>query len=48
MDKNRLYAIIALLVVVVVALGIYVIQKEREPEGVEIKVDQNGISVEQK
>jgi hypothetical protein len=48
MQQNRLYFIIGALVVVVIGLGIYVWQKERQPEGVEIRLDQNGLSVEQK
>jgi len=48
MQKNTLYLIIGALAVVVVGLGIYVWDKERQPEGVEIRLDQNGISVEQK
>ena len=48
MQKNTLYLIIGALAVVVVGLGIYVWDRERQPEGVEIRLDQNGISVEQK
>ena len=48
MQKNTLYLIIGALAVVVIGLGIYVWDKERQPEGVEIRLDQNGISVEQK
>ena len=47
MAQNRLYLIIGALVVVVLALGIYVLRKEQQPEGVEIKVDENGISIQQ-
>jgi hypothetical protein len=48
MQQNRLYFVIGALVVAVIALGIYVWQKERQPEGVEIRLDENGVSVEQK
>jgi hypothetical protein len=46
MKQNQLYAIIAVLVVAVIALGIYVWRQESKPEGVEIKVDQSGISIQ--
>ena len=48
MQKNTLYLIIGALAVVVVGLAFYVWDKERQPEGVEIRLDQNGICVEQK
>jgi hypothetical protein len=47
MQQNRLYLIIGALVVAVVALGIYVMREEQKPDGVEIKLNENGISVEQ-
>lgn len=47
MQQNRLYLVIGALVVVVLALGIYVWREESKPEGIEIKVDQDGISVQQ-
>ncbi len=46
MQQNRLYLVIGALAVAVIALGIYVWREESRPEGVEIRVDQNGISVE--
>ncbi|MER2535006.1 MAG: hypothetical protein ABTQ31_07540 [Rhizobiaceae bacterium] len=48
MQQNRLYLIIGALVVVVIGLGIYVLREEQKPEGVEIKLNENGISVQQK
>jgi hypothetical protein len=47
MPQNRLYLIIAVLVVVVAGLGIYVIHEQSKPKGVEIKVNENGVSVQQ-
>jgi hypothetical protein len=38
---------IGALAVVVVALGIYVYRQETKPEGVELKIDNNGISIQQ-
>lgn len=47
MPQNRLYFIIGALVVIVIAFGIYVWREESKPDGVEIRLDESGISVEQ-
>lgn len=47
MRQNQLYILIGALLVVVVGLGIYIFREEQKPEGVEIRADQNGISVQQ-
>jgi hypothetical protein len=47
MNQNRLYFIIGALVVAVIALGIYVYKEESKPSGVELRIDESGISVEQ-
>jgi hypothetical protein len=47
MQKNTLYAVIAALVVVVIGLGAYMWREESKPDGVEIKIDGNGMSVQQ-
>jgi hypothetical protein len=44
---NSLYLIIGALIVAVVALGIYVYQEESKPDGVELRIDESGISVEE-
>jgi hypothetical protein len=46
MQQNRLYLIIGALAVAVIALGIYVWRDQQKPDGVEIRLDQNGLSVE--
>ncbi len=46
MRTNTLYLIIGALIVAVVALGIYVYREQSRPDGVEIKVNEQGISVE--
>ena len=46
-QQNRLYFIIGVLVVVVIGLGAYVVHERQKPKGVEIKLDQNGVSVQQ-
>lgn len=47
MQTNKLYLIIGALAVVVIALGIYVYREESKPDGVEIRLDQNGVSVQE-
>ena len=46
MRQNQLYLIIGALVVVVIALGIYVYREESKPDGVELRIDESGISLE--
>lgn len=46
MNRNTLYLVIGALVVVVIALGIYTYRQEHRPEGVELKIDDNGISIQ--
>lgn len=41
-----LYLLIGALVVVVLVLGAYVWRQESKPEGVELKIDNNGISIQ--
>ncbi len=48
MNQNVLYLIIGALAVIVIALGVYVYQKESEPSGVELRIDDSGISIEEK
>ena len=47
MKQNQLYLVIGALVVAVLALGIYVYREESKPDGVELRIDESGISVEQ-
>ena len=46
MKQNMLYLIIGALVVVVIALGTYVYREQTRPEGVELKIDDKGISIQ--
>jgi hypothetical protein len=48
MQQNKLYLVIGALVVIVIGLGIYVLREETKPEGVELRIDDSGISVQQK
>lgn len=47
MDRNRLYIVIAVLAAAVIALGIYAWRQETKPQGVEIRIDENGLSVKE-
>ncbi|PDT49892.1 hypothetical protein CO661_04395 [Sinorhizobium fredii] len=46
MNRNGLYLIIAVLAVVAIGLGIYVYREESK-HGVEIRIGEEGISVEE-
>jgi hypothetical protein len=45
--NNGHYLIIGALMVAVIGLGIYVYQEESQPNGVELKIGQNGVSIEE-
>jgi len=45
-NRNMLYLVIGVLAAAVVVLGFYVLREEQKPDGVEIKIDENGIKVE--
>lgn len=47
MKQNTLYLVIGALVVVVIALGIHVYREQTKPKGVELKIDDKGISIQQ-
>jgi RsiW-degrading membrane proteinase PrsW (M82 family) len=47
MKQNTLYLLIGALVVVVIALGAYVYREQMKPKGVELKIDDKGISIQQ-
>ena len=47
MKQNTLYLIIGALVVVVIVLGIYLYREQTKPKGVELKIDDKGISIQQ-
>ena len=47
MNRTILYLIIGALVVAVIALGIYVYHEQAKPKGVELKIDDKGISIQQ-
>jgi hypothetical protein len=47
MNQNRLSLLVGALLVLVIAMGIYIWREESKPDGVELRIDQNGISVQE-
>ena len=45
--SNGMYLLIGALIIAVIGLGAYVYNEETKPKGVEMKVDQNGISIQE-
>jgi len=45
--SNGLYVIIGILVVAVIGLGAYIFREESKPQGVEMSIDKNGVSIKQ-
>ena len=45
MNRNSLYAVIAVLAIAVAGFAIYYFYQESQKPGLEIKLDNNGISV---
>lgn len=46
MSRNGLFAVIAVLAVAVVAFAIYTYQQEQARPGIEVRVDETGISID--
>ncbi|MBZ9727248.1 hypothetical protein FJ527_19685 [Mesorhizobium sp. B2-4-18] len=47
MKQNTLYLTIGALIIVIIALGVYVYREQARPKGVELKIDDKGISIQQ-
>jgi len=47
MNRNTLYLVVGALIVVVIGLGAYVYNEETKPKGVEIQLDQSGVSIQE-
>ncbi|WLR93521.1 hypothetical protein [Shinella zoogloeoides] len=47
MRRDALYMIIGALVVVVAGFSYYAYQQEKKPDGVEIRVNEQGLSIEE-
>lgn len=46
MTRNSLYAVIGLLAVLVIGFGLYIAYQESQKPSLEIRLDQNGLSVD--
>ncbi len=42
-----IYAVLGGLVVLVVVMGVYIYDKESKPDGVELRIGENGVSVQE-
>ncbi|WP_018181582.1 hypothetical protein [Kaistia granuli] len=47
MNRNSLYLVVGALIVVVIGLGAYVYNEQTKPKGVEIKLDESGVSIQE-
>ncbi|MCO5063410.1 MAG: hypothetical protein M9924_03240 [Rhizobiaceae bacterium] len=47
MNQNTLYLLLGVLLAAVIVMGLYIWRQESKPDGVELRIDQNGVSVEQ-
>ncbi|HRP78646.1 MAG TPA: hypothetical protein PL183_06015 [Aquamicrobium sp.] len=47
MKQNQLYILVGALIVVVIGLGVYVWREQSKPSGVEIRLDESGISIQE-
>ncbi|MBE0692999.1 MAG: hypothetical protein IH590_07825 [Aquamicrobium sp.] len=47
MKQNQLYILVGALIVVVIGLGIYIWREESKPSGVEIRLNESGISIQE-
>jgi len=45
MSRNGLYAVIAILLIAVVGFGIYSYQQQQARPGIEVRMDDQGISI---
>lgn len=46
-SRNGLYVLIGVLVVTVIGLGAYIYREESKPQGIEMSIGKNGVSIEQ-
>jgi len=47
MKQNQLYLLVGVLLAVVIGLGVYIWREEAKPSGVEIKLNESGISIQE-
>ena len=46
MNSNGLYAVIAILLVAIVGFGIYTYQQQQARPGIEVRIDEQGVSID--
>ena len=47
MKRNQLYILVGVLIAAVIGLGLYIWREESKPSGVEIRLDESGISIQE-
>ncbi|MBX8784694.1 hypothetical protein HBA94_13085 [Ochrobactrum sp. GRS2] len=47
MNKNGLYILLGALIVIIIGFSIYTYQQESKAKGVELKIGEQGVSIEQ-
>lgn len=47
MNKNSLYMLLGALIVIIAGFSIYTYNQETKPKGVELKIGEQGVSIEQ-
>ncbi|WOC16447.1 hypothetical protein [Pseudochrobactrum sp. MP213Fo] len=47
MNRNGLYILLGALIVVIIGFAAYTYQQESKPKGVELKIGEQGVSIEQ-
>jgi uncharacterized protein HemX len=46
MSRNGLYAVIAILLVAIIGFGIYTYQQQQARPGIEVRIDEQGVSID--
>ena len=46
MSRNSLYGVIAILVIALIVFGIYIVQQQQARPGIEVRVNEQGISID--
>lgn len=46
MSRNGLYAMIAVLLVAIIGFGIYTYQQQQARPGIEVRIDEQGVSID--
>lgn len=47
MKQNQLYILVGVLIAVVIGLGVYIWREQTKPSGVEIRLNESGISIQE-